>query len=186
MNTWDIRRFIGQKNAKKRPTLRHPNNLQKTNGLPCAFFQDPNNYMKLSGLEKGQDTRIEGRGNASSLALQGRNLIAGGNAPGNRQIYARPRRGRTNSGRDGANLVRLRGIDPFKVGTSVGRAFRGRCPRLLYASPAGIIRLASFLPRRENTTKKGAVLRIPNHPSPLKSSALPPVAWRAGRRGPRL
>jgi hypothetical protein len=30
------------------------------------------------------------------------------------------------------------GFDPFRVGPSRGRVFRGRCPRLLYRSPPGI------------------------------------------------
>jgi PAS domain-containing protein len=37
----------------------------------------------------------------------------------------------------------LIGIDPFRVGLPV-EAFRGRCPRLLYTSPAGINRAASL------------------------------------------
>ena len=64
-------------------------------------------------------------------ALEGRNLIAGGNAPGKREIDLRPCRGRTNWAVTVQNGVRLRGIDPFRVGLSMGGRSGGVAPAIL-------------------------------------------------------
>ena len=60
-------------------------------------------------------------------ALKGHNIVAGGNAPGMPGI-----RSPTLKGSYYPELREATGIRPFQGRTSLGRIFRGRCPRLLY------------------------------------------------------
>jgi hypothetical protein len=75
----------------------------------------------------------------SLCALQGHKIVAAGNAPGTHDVrpsdpegVALPRAAERTTGMTPC------GFDPFRVGPCWGRVFRGRCPRLLDRSPAGI------------------------------------------------
>jgi hypothetical protein len=66
--------------------------------------------------------------------------LTGGNAPGTHGPRPLTLKGSDNPGRKRQALRDVTGFDPFRVGVGWGHVFRGRWPRLLYGSPAGIKR----------------------------------------------
>ena len=85
--------------------------------------------------------RVEASAETLRGALQGHYEVAGGNAPG--RLTRKP------SDPEGVVEARLKALcivaasfsyDPFRVGRGEVASFRGRCPRLLYESPSGILR----------------------------------------------